>query len=250
MTPLVSGARLEVFERLDSTMTEARRRTAAGRRDDVFILALEQSAGYGRRGSAWVQQAGDFAGTLVFVEEAAAASLGQLSFVAALAAAEAIVRFAPRAAPRLKWPNDILIDGGKAAGLLLELLDARGENAIVALGIGVNIVSKPEAADYPTARLLEFIDGSCPTPQAFAAAFDEVFSAWRARWRREGFGPVRAAWSAAAVHAAGAPMRLNLPDGVAEGVYKGIDADGALLCDIGGETQRIAAGAVLPLPGA
>ncbi|MBY0423522.1 MAG: biotin--[acetyl-CoA-carboxylase] ligase [Parvularculaceae bacterium] len=249
MTRLISGARLEVFERLDSTMNEARRRFAAGRRDDVFILALEQTAGYGRRGSAWMQRAGDFAGTLVFSEKVASVELGQLSFVAALAAEEAILCFAPKAEIRLKWPNDVLIGGGKAAGLLLELFEAGDDGAVLSLGVGVNIVSKPEGVDYPTARLLDAPGATAPTPQAFAAAFDESFLSLRTGWRRDGFEPVRAAWRKSSIHAEGAVMRVGLPDGLIEGVYKDIDSDGALVIGVGNETRRIAAGAVLPQPG-
>lgn len=247
---LPSGARLEIFEHLDSTSLEARRRAGAGRRDSVFILALEQSAGYGRRGTAWRQQAGDFAGTLLFEEASPVERLGQLSFVAGLAAADAIAGFAPRADPRLKWPNDVLADGGKIAGLLIELLDAaQGRPALLALGLGLNIVSKPEGVDYPTARLLDFAPGSAPKPEDIARAFDTAFLAWRRQWRDKGFAPVREAWLDRAAHL-GSVITVRLPDGDATGRFADLDPDGALVLDCDGRRRTIAAGAILRSHGA
>ncbi|HPE32049.1 MAG TPA: hypothetical protein PLV61_12720, partial [Parvularculaceae bacterium] len=108
-----SGAALALFETLDSTSLEARRRADAGARGPIWILALEQTAGYGRRGSGWEQAPGDVAATFLFDPGAPVEKLGQLSFVAALAVANAVRRFAPRAPISLKWPNDVLVGGGK-----------------------------------------------------------------------------------------------------------------------------------------
>lgn len=242
---LASGARLEVFERLDSTSLEARRRVAAGRRDAVFLVALEQTSGYGRRGAAWLQRTGDFAGTLVFAETAPVETLGQISFVAGLAVAQAILDGAPGADVRLKWPNDVLLDGGKAAGLLIELLDAAPGRSLLALGVGVNIVSRPDHLDYPTARLLDLPGVRPPAPDAFARLLDARFDAWRRRWRMEGFAPVRLAWLALCAHM-GARMTVRLPLETVSGAFRDLDADGALVIDRNGSPFRIAAGAVLP----
>lgn len=242
---LPSGARLEVFERLDSTSLEARRRAEAGRRDGVFIVALEQTSGYGRRGTAWLQQPGDFAGTLLFEEEAPAESLGQLAFVAGLAAYDAIAAFAPAADLRLKWPNDVLAGGGKIAGLLIELLDVKaGRPALLALGLGVNIVSRPAVADYPTARLLDFSGAAAPKPAEFADAFDRAFGAWRGLWRKQGFAPIRAAWLERAAFL-GATITVRAADGDATGRFADLDPAGALVLDCDGTRRLIAAGAII-----
>lgn len=247
---LPSGARLEIFERLDSTSLEARRRFAAGRRDSVFIVALEQSAGYGRRGTVWLQQPGDFAGTLLFEETAPPETLGQLSFVAGLAGADTIAGFAPAADPRLKWPNDILAGGGKIAGILIELLETQaGGASLLALGIGVNIVSKPENLDYPAARLVDFLNGPGPTPADVAEAFDRSFSAWRQVWRDKGFQPIREAWIGRAAHL-GERIAVRLPDGEAMGRFQDLDPTGALILDCDGHKRLIAAGAILRTMGA
>ena len=244
-TTLPSGARLEIFDRLDSTSLEARRRFESGRRDSVFIVALEQTAGYGRRGAAWMQQPGDFAGTLVFTETAPTATLGQLSFVAGLAVAEAIESVAAGADLALKWPNDVLSGGGKIAGLLVELLETGPGGALMALGVGVNVVSRPELADYPTARLLDRPGALPPSPADFGRALDAAFDAWRGRWRREGFAPVRLAWLARCAHMGGV-VAVRLPHETVTGAFVDLDVDGALVIERDGAPLRIAAGAVLP----
>ncbi|MEQ8176827.1 MAG: biotin--[acetyl-CoA-carboxylase] ligase [Amphiplicatus sp.] len=247
---LPSGATLEVFASLDSTSLEARRRIEAGRRNPVFIVALEQTSGYGRRGTAWSQGAGDFAGTLIFEERSPREQIGQLSFVAGLAVAETVSHFAPKAAPALKWPNDALAGEGKIAGILLELFESDERRAIIGLGVGINIVSKPALADYPAARLIDFLDGAAaPTPSEIAPVLDGAFARWRNQWRDEGFAPIRAAWLEKAARL-GDPVRVRLPDGEISGVFKDLDPTGALVLDCDGTRRLIAAGAILSGRGA
>ncbi len=247
---LPSGAALEVFASLDSTSLEARRRIEAGRRHPVFIVALEQTSGYGRRGTAWTQGAGDFAGTLIFEERTPRDRIGQLSFVAGLAVAETVSRFAPKAEPMLKWPNDVLAGGGKIAGVLLELFESGERKAVVGLGVGLNIVSRPDLADYPAARLIDHLGGApAPTPSEIAPVLDGAFERWRRTWRDEGFAPVRAAWLEKAARL-GESVRVRLPDGDISGVFKDLDPSGALVLDCDGTRRLIAAGAILSGRGA
>lgn len=241
---LTSGAAVVLYETLDSTSLEAKRRAEAGGRGPLWIAAIEQSAGYGRRGSAWEQAAGDVAASFLFDPQAPREALGQLSFVAALAGADALRRFAPKAPVSLKWPNDILVDGGKIAGLLLELIE-RPAGPLVALGLGVNIVSKPGTADYPAARLIDWLGGApAPAPKDFVKVFDEAFDAWRGRWRKEGFEPIRTEWLSLAAKK-GEKIRVRLPAGTLEGVFADLDSTGALVLDCDGETRLISAGAVM-----
>lgn len=247
---LPSGAALEVFASLDSTSLEARRRIEIGRRNPVFIVALEQTSGYGRRGTAWTQGAGDFAGTLIFEERAPRERIGQLSFVAGLAVAETVSHFAPKAEPMLKWPNDVLAGGGKLAGVLLELFESDERKAVVGLGVGLNVVSKPDLADYPAARLIDHLGGApAPTPAEIAPVLDGAFERWRRTWRDEGFAPVRAAWLEKAARL-GEAVRVRLPDGDISGVFKNLDPSGALVLDCDGTRRLIAAGAILSGRGA
>lgn len=242
--PFASGARLEVYDQLDSTSLEAKRRAAAGEFGPLWLVALRQTSGYGRRGSAWVQREGDVAATLLFRPAVAPEILPQLSFVAGLAVADAIARFAPAAGLSLKWPNDVLAGGGKIAGVLLELIGAPPTPPLIALGIGVNILSAPDGLDYPSSRLIDFA-AAPPHPPAFVETLDETFSAWRRRWEQQGFADIRAEWLS---RASGVErrIRVRLPDEVVEGVFRDLDLAGALILDCDGERRTIAAGAVLP----
>ncbi|HXI85944.1 MAG TPA: biotin--[acetyl-CoA-carboxylase] ligase [Parvularculaceae bacterium] len=242
---LSSGARLALYETLDSTNAEARRRAAAGERGPLWIVAIEQIAGYGRRGAPWKQSAGDVAATLLFAPAAPVETLGQLSFVAALAVAETIADLARRARVELKWPNDVLLGGGKIAGILLELIDATAGAPLVALGVGVNIVSRPEA-DYPTARLIDALMGEpSPSPQDVVARLDAAVDQWLRRWRGEGFSPVRSAWLEKAV-GLGGEITVRLPGETIEGVFRDLDPTGALVLECEGRRRLISAGAVFP----
>lgn len=235
-------SRIEVFPTLDSTSLEAKRRASVSEAGPLWIVALKQSAGYGRRGTTWEQSEGDIAATFLFRPEAAPERLPELSFVAALALADAASRFAPRAGLSFKWPNDLLAGGAKIAGLLLELV---GDAPLVALGAGVNIVSAPQGLSYPAARLIDFMDGATPAPRAFVETLDETFAFRRRQWSGEGFAPIRAEWLDRS-YGRGAPMRVETPAGVIEGVFEDLDLSGALILSSNGNRHVIAAGAVLP----
>lgn len=235
-------SRIEVFPTLDSTSLEAKRRVALGEGGPLWIVALKQTAGYGRRGTEWLQEEGDIAATFLFRPEAPKERLPELSFVAALSVADAVRRFAPRADLSFKWPNDILAGGAKIAGLLLELV---GEAPLVALGCGVNIVTAPRGLAYPAARMLDYLEGAPPAPRQFVEALDDLFAFRRRQWAGEGFAPIRAEWLEAAA-GLGRPLRIETPAGVVEGVFEDLDISGALILKSNGERRAIAAGAVLP----
>lgn len=245
MTAARNRSRIEVFPTLDSTSLEAKRRAGVSEAGPLWIVALKQTAGYGRRGTAWEQREGDFAATFLFRPERPAERLPELSFVAALALADTVLRFAPRAPLSFKWPNDLLAGGAKIAGLLLELI---GEAPLVALGAGVNVVSAPQGLAYPAARLIDFMNTPPPAPRAFVETYDEMFAFRRRQWSGEGFAPIRAEWRERA-HGLGAPMRVETPSGVVEGVFEDLDLSGALILNSEGNRRVIAAGAVLaPAP--
>ncbi len=137
----------------------------------------------------------------------------------------------------LKWPNDVLVEGGKCAGILLENLGAK-----LLIGIGVNIISKPEGLAYPTARLIDHMN-SAPSPQALLGRLDEHFWRYYGQWRKEGFAPIRAAWLARAA-GLNQPITVRLPNEEINGVFGGIDETGALILRSGEGTRTIAAGEV------
>jgi BirA family transcriptional regulator, biotin operon repressor / biotin---[acetyl-CoA-carboxylase] ligase len=238
---LPSGAYLDTFETLDSTSMEARRRAPLGEPGPRWFIALRQTAGYGRQGRAWRQATGDFAGTLAFKPQAAASVLGQISFIAALAVASALDEYVAPRKLALKWPNDILIDGAKAAGILLEHIGG-GEGALLAVGIGVNIVSAPADVAYKTARLVDHADQP-PSPADLAARIDHHFWAYMKDWRANGFANIRQLWLTRA-RGIGEAITVRLPNEELSGVFEGINESGALILQSGAEKRIISAGDV------
>lgn len=242
MKPFPSGASVDLYETLDSTSAEAKRRAAAGAGGPRWILALRQTAGYGRRGRHWEQDSGDFAGSLLFTPDAPRDRLGQFSFIAALAVYEALAGLAPKARLKIKWPNDILAGKAKLAGLLLEMVEAAGGPKLI-LGIGVNIVSKPADLPYPATRLLDHGLPGPVTPADLAAAIDRNFWAHHDRWGDQGFAPVRAAWLACAA-GVGEAITVRLPNETVSGIFEDLDESGALILRFSGGTRIINAGDV------
>ncbi len=246
MVSFPSGANVEIFETLDSTSLEARRRFEAGDIGKQWIIAKAQTAGYGRHGRSWEQATGDFAGTLIFSPEASSHplghNLGQLSFIVALGVASAIdeVVKAPDKIT-LKWPNDILIAGAKTAGILLERFE-RGDGPVVAIGIGVNIVSAPPGLAYATARLVDFTP-SAPSPELLAARIDHHFWIYYAEWVKRGFGKIREFWLERAA-GIGRAITVRLPNKELSGIFEGIDETGALILQMDAEKRIINAGDV------
>jgi len=225
------------FEELDSTNSEARRRAEAGERGPLWISAVRQTAGRGRRGRAWTSGEGNLAATLLLRPEAPRSVTGQLSFAAALAAAEMVSHFAPDAVIQVKWPNDVLAEGRKIAGLLLE-----GGPDWLAIGIGVNLASFPEGTEFPATSLAQ-LGIAPPSSEDALTILAARFAHWYDAWMRDGFEIVRAAWLARA-SGLGSPIRARLPNETRSGVFEGIDESGALLLNEGASVRAIAAGEV------
>lgn len=245
MQRLPSGAGLEVFDTLDSTSAEAKRRSASGERGPLWIVAHEQTAGVGRRGREWVTGRGNFAGTYLFEPAGNLADFGQLSFVVALSVIEALDRYVAPGALALKWPNDILAGTGKLAGILLETM-TNDQRLSVCAGIGVNLSFAPPGLAYEAARLKDHLKpaANLPLPQELAAQIDEQFAANYAIWLRDGFSSVRTAWLARA-KGVDEPVRVTLPSEAFTGVFRDLDQTGALIVSVNGAERRITAGEIM-----
>jgi BirA family biotin operon repressor/biotin-[acetyl-CoA-carboxylase] ligase len=149
-----------------------------------------------------------------------------LALVAAVALHEVVAAHAPQV--RIKWPNDLLADGAKLSGILLE---RQGDSVIV--GFGLNLAHHPENIDRP-ATSLSALAGVAPDPEAVLEILAEAFSRWLGRWRASGIEPVRRQWLAAA-HPPGAP--LSTSEG--EGLFDGLDEEGALRLRLADGTLRV-----------
>lgn len=224
-------------QEIDSTNSEARRLAEAGECGPVWIATERQTAGRGRRGRTWDSGSGNLAATLLVRPSA---DFGQLSFAAALAVFDVVAHFAPAARITVKWPNDVLIEGRKLAGILLESgQDATG--AWLAIGIGINLVSYPEGTEFPATSLAASV--TAPSSREALTVLAACFAHWYDRWMNLGFETLRAAWLARA-GGLGGPIRARLPHETRHGVFEGIDATGALLLNEQGTIRAITAGEV------
>lgn len=235
---------IEVYEEIDSTNAEARRRAEAGATGPVWITAAVQTAGRGRRGRSWSTERGNLAATLLMTTDAPPVEAAQLSFVAALAAAELADACLGPDVARIKWPNDVLIHGQKCTGILVES-GARADGRLwLAVGIGVNLAHAPTDVERPATALAEHMPGPPPAPLAALEVLAARFEAWRRIWATQGFAPVARAWSLRAV-GLGQPCEARLPSRTLKGVAEGLDPDGALRLRLDdGALERITAGDV------
>ena len=235
MTPWPRGYRKAHHAEIDSTNNEARRLADAGDAGAIWIVADRQTAGRGRRGRAWQTQPGNLATTLLLMPQGV--QVAQLSFAAALAVSEMVAAFAPGAAIAVKWPNDVLAEGRKIAGILLE-----AGPGWLAVGMGVNLAAAPDGTEFPATSMAD-LGVTPPSPDAALTVIADRFAHWYAVWVEDGFEPLRTAWLARA-GGLGAPIRARLPHEERHGVFEGIDADGALLLNEQGLVRPIAAGEV------
>ena len=235
---------IEALEEIDSTNAEARRRAESGAAGPVWITAAVQTAGRGRRGRAWSTNKGNLAATLLMSTDKPPVEAAQLSFVAALAAAELADACLGEGIARLKWPNDVLIHGRKAVGILVESGPRPDGTLWLAVGIGVNLAHHPEGVDRPATAFAEHMASGPPEPAAALEILASRFEVWRDLWARQGFAPVARGWTAKAM-GLGERCEARLPDRTVTGVAEGLDDDGALRLKLDdGRIERITAGDV------
>ena len=244
-----AGYRLLSLEATGSTNDDALQAARSGDPGQLWITAAEQLAGRGRHGRQWSSPQGNLYASLLLIDPCDVASAPQLGFVAGLALHEAVEAVTGLGAPRLalKWPNDLLLDGAKVSGLLLEghRLQPGGALAVV-IGFGVNVSFAPSGTPYP-ATSLQQVRADLTRAEVFRAlssAFDKAFAAWRGSARTKAsdpFGAIRRLWLERAA-GVGQEVTLRLPSGEKRGVFEGLDrlgrlqlqsADGMELIDAG-----------------
>jgi BirA family biotin operon repressor/biotin-[acetyl-CoA-carboxylase] ligase len=234
--------RLIAHEVLGSTNAEALRLAREGGHGPLWVTAERQTAGRGRRGRAWISPAGNLHASLLLTEPAAAEHWPQLSFVAALAAHDAVVEVAAdlKRLLAIKWPNDLLLAGAKLGGILIE---AESGISAVAVGIGVNCASHPPDTDFPAADLATA--GAPVSPAALFGALSVKMLGRLAQWNAgEGFSTIRADWLARAA-GMGESVRVRLAQREVVGRFEALDEAGGLVLRLpDGNTMTIAAGDV------
>ncbi|WP_084691245.1 biotin--[acetyl-CoA-carboxylase] ligase [Sphingomonas sp. SRS2] len=227
--------------------------TTASTNDDMAALAREgapegtwlradaQAGGRGRQGRSWVSPPGNLYASTLVRRMAGDPAAPSLALVAAVALDALLQGWLSPDRLMIKWPNDLLADGAKISGILLE-----GVDDAVVVGIGVNLAHHPKEIDRP-ATSLAALGLSAPDPGDFAEELAASFAAWLARWRGEGLGVVLARWQARA-HPRGTALSARAADGALDGLYEGLDGHGALrLKTSDGQVHLVHAGDVFLL---
>jgi BirA family transcriptional regulator, biotin operon repressor / biotin---[acetyl-CoA-carboxylase] ligase len=252
-----AGVRLESLATIGSTNAQARLRAQQGDNGPLWITATAQTQGRGRHGRTWASPPGNLYASLLLRDPSPFEHAPQLAFVAGLALRDAIVLEAPALAPQLnfKWPNDLLLDGRKCAGILIEgevtPEIAAQKSFIAVIGIGVNCRSHPSAADasmaVPATDLAAH--GATMTPEQLFARLSATLCRRLVQWDRSGnLAAIIRDWLA---HARGIGEPIAVRDGDAElqGRFAGLDQAGRLLLERpDGGLTTIAAGDVFPFP--
>ena len=244
-----SGYRLIWHEETGSTNDDARAAARAGDTGPLWIAAGRQSAGRGRRGRKWESRQGNLHATLLLQPDCPPEKAGELSFVAALAVlsmAESLLPSSSQKALRLsvKWPNDVLLNGRKVAGCLLES-DREHDRALwVAVGVGVNLAYAPQGTPYPATSFLQESGKNYDVMEALfllAHGFDDLLAVWR---EEGGFFRILQEWQARA-SGIGEEIVVRLTEETLRGRFERLDDDGALCLSLAsGEMRRIQAGDV------
>ena len=239
-----AGVKLAAHAVLGSTNAHALSLARAGERGPLWITAERQVHGHGRAGRSWVSEPGNLYASLLLTAPAPARRWPQLSFVAALAVHDAITQVAPRLERRLsiKWPNDLVLDGAKLGGVLIE-----GEgiaNEPVAIGIGVNCASHPVFPEYPTTDLAAA--GLRVSASMVFSALSKSMLARLAQWNcGENFLSVRSDWLERAM-GVGERTVVRFGAGVLTGDFETLDDEGRMLLRLpDGRLSTISTGDVI-----
>jgi BirA family biotin operon repressor/biotin-[acetyl-CoA-carboxylase] ligase len=257
-TAIAAGYRLEAFDTVSSTNAMAIERARGGDEGKLWLVSKRQEAGRGRRGRAWETPEGNLAATLLLVPGFDIKAAATLGFVAGLALADALAAVIPGRGVsvgvdggtplgggrfELKWPNDVLADGAKLSGILLESAMLDETRFALAIGIGVNVVAHPQDVPYP-ATSLAALGATCDAETLFIALSD----AWveNARIWNEGRGldAIRERWLKRAA-GLGSPVAVRLEGRVVRGIFETIDEQCRFVIrDEDGNVTTIAAGDV------
>lgn len=228
-----TGYRLEARARTGSTSDDAAAALRGGDPGGLWVTAREQGQGRGRHGRPWSSPQGNLYASLALVEPCAMREAPQLGYLAGLALVEAVETLAPaRVGARLalKWPNDLLLDDAKCAGILLDGIALGPGRFGLVVGIGVNVAHAPEGMPYPVACLRDLVPGLTAEAlfEALSAAMALRLAALAGADPKARFARLREEWLERAARL-GEPVRIRLPAGDAHGRFVGLDEHGRLL---------------------
>ncbi len=219
-----------VLREVDSTLSEGAR-VAADLSGPEWILALSQTAARGRRGRAWSMPAGNFAATLVLPLDEPPGQAALRSFVMSLALRDAFVAVTGREEPfALKWPNDVLLRGGKVAGILLESAGA----GHLSIGVGINLAAAPDVSEVEEGAVMPVAVKSSlgidVKPEAFLDVLAAAYARYENQFRTFGFAPIRTGWLARAARL-GEIITARTTHDACVGTFVDVDETGQLVLE-------------------
>lgn len=239
---------------VDSTNIEAHRRAEDGATHGLVISATSQSAGRGRRGRKWVSTVGNLYFSILLRPGTGISTSMQPGFVMANAIAESIQSILPAGATvQTKWPNDVLVNGKKISGILLEgemASDSKNMDWVV-IGVGINVANHPGAGQgnvISTALLDEGLSESIDAAmgkllKSIISEFDRGYK----QWLNAGFAPVGELWLSRAA-GLGGPIEVRLPNETLSGTFNSLDENGALVLGLADGQERLISAGDIFLP--
>ncbi|MGI4745197.1 MAG: biotin--[acetyl-CoA-carboxylase] ligase [Janthinobacterium lividum] len=240
------GWRLVVCDSLPSTSDSCIQRAEEGEPAGLAILALRQTQARGSRGRGWTEPpAGNLAISVLLRPQGGLGLPALWPLLAGLALHRALSHDDPDGRLSLKWPNDVMLDDRKLAGILIERGASDGQGWLV-IGFGANLLSAPVLPDRMTACLAEL--GPPPTPQEVASRLLTALDDWVRLASTHGFAAIRTGWLDRA-HPVGTALAVRGRGEQRAGSFAGLSDDGALLLDVAGRVQRIDTGEILLLGG-
>lgn len=229
---------LVTYDSIDSAASEAKRLALSGADEGTLVWAKAQTAGRGRFDHRWLSEPGNLHCAIVLRPEEPIAVAGQVDYVAAVSLATAIAGLVtPMTELRYRWPNDLLLNNLKVAGILLDPCVVNNGNVeSLVLGVNVNVKSHPPELDDSAANM--HADGfSKSTDAELLESFSRNFLSWINRWAEEGFGPIAKAWIQRA-NGMGQPIELQLANEVVSGRFEELDSAGALVVKLADDARR------------
>lgn len=233
----MTGWRLDVFDELESSSTACAARARAGEAEGLAVLALKQTAGRGSRGRAWQAPEGNLNLSVLLRPQRPAAEAGMFALLAGVAVAEALQALTGLT-PTLKWPNDLLLDGAKLGGILIDAASAGDRLDWLVIGIGVNLRAAPVIGGRKTIALGE--KGAELAAETAARAILERLG----QWRDAPAAAITAAWLARG-HEPGTPIMVCAGEERWQGRFAGLSPRGELRLHCGDRIELISTGEVL-----
>jgi len=232
--------RVQVLGTTPSTQDVVRSLAETGEAEGLAVQSLQQTKGRGRHGNDWTSPMGNLYISKLLRPSCKADKAGQMAFVTALALSDAINDVIEDGHIKtLKWPNDVLIDGKKVSGILLESkLDKHGRVDYLIIGTGVNIFAPPEGAIG-----LDAIKKERLAVNTFRDLYLEKLHIRYISWQDKGFAQIRQSWLKQA-HGLGAAITIRLPETTYHGVFEGVDDNGTLIATVDGQKRTFTAGEV------